>query len=169
MTPAAPGGGLVETPVKRIGLISDTHGLVRPEALAALRGCELVLHAGDIGGPQVLDSLRELAPVIAVRGNTDRGEWARGIAETQEVQLGSAWVHLLHEVDRLAVDPAAAGFQVVVFGHSHRPTVERRKGVLFVNPGSAGPRRFSLPVSVARLEIHSAGVEAEIQLLDGGS
>jgi putative phosphoesterase len=155
--------------VRRIGLISDTHGLVRAEALAALRGCELVLHAGDIGGPEVLDALRDLAPVIAVRGNTDRGEWARGIADTQEVQIGTTWVHLLHEIDRLAIEPAAAGFQVVVFGHSHRPTVERRNGVLFVNPGSAGPRRFSLPVSVARLEVHTAGVEAEVQLLDHGS
>lgn len=158
----------MDAPVKRIGLISDTHGLVRAEALAALRGCELVLHAGDIGGPEVLAALQELAPVIAVRGNTDRGEWVRGLAETQEVQIGSAWVHLLHEIDRLAIEPAAAGIQVVVFGHSHQPTVERRNGVLFVNPGSAGPRRFSLPVSVARLEIHPARVEAEIQLLDGG-
>lgn len=156
----------MEASVRRIGLISDTHGLVRAEALAALRGSELILHAGDIGSPEVLAALRELAPVVAVRGNTDRDEWARGIADTQEVQIGAAWVHLLHEVDRLAIDPAAAGFQVVVFGHSHRPAVERRNGVLFVNPGSAGPRRFTLPVSVARLEIHPAGVAAEIQRLD---
>ena len=150
----------------RIGLISDTHGLVRAEALDALRGCDLVLHAGDIGGPEVLELLRDLAPVVAVRGNTDRGEWTQGISQTEEVQIGSTWVHVLHEIDLLEIDPAAAGFDVVVFGHSHHPIVERRNGVLYVNPGSAGPRRFSLPVSVGRLEIGSGRVEAEILELD---
>jgi len=153
-------------PVTRVGLVSDTHGLVRPEALVALRGCELVLHAGDVGDPQVLEELGRLARVVAVRGNNDRGTWAEGLPETEEVQVGSTWLHVLHEIDRLSIDPSAAGFDVVVYGHSHQPSVETRNGVLYVNPGSAGPRRFKLPVCVARLEIGPVRIDAEILTLE---
>lgn len=153
-------------PVTRIGLVSDTHGLVRPEALVALRGCDLVLHAGDVGGPEVLEEFGRLARVVAVRGNTDRGAWAEDLPDTEEVQVGSTWLHMLHEIDRLLIDPSAAGFDVVVYGHSHHPSVETRGGVLYVNPGSAGPRRFKLPVSVARLEIGPARIDAEILTLE---
>jgi len=156
----------VERNVTRIGLVSDTHGLVRPEALEALRGCDLVLHAGDVGSSEVLQEFGRLAPVVAVRGNTDRGAWADGLPETEEVQVGTTWLHVLHEIDRLSIDPSAAGFDVVVYGHSHKPSVETRNGVLYVNPGSAGPRRFKLPVSVARLEIGTERIDAEILTLE---
>jgi uncharacterized protein len=156
----------VERIVTRIGLVSDTHGLVRPEALAALRGCNLVLHAGDVGSSEVLQEFGQLAPVVAVRGNTDRGAWADGLPEAEEVQVGTTWLHLLHQLDRLSIDPSAAGFDVVVHGHSHKPSVETRNGVLYVNPGSAGPRRFNLPVSVARLEIGPVRIDAEILTLE---
>lgn len=150
----------------RVGVISDTHGLLRPEALDAVRGADHLVHAGDIGKPEVLDALRALAPLTAVRGNNDRGAWARAIPETDAVQLGRVRLYVLHDLKTLGIDPAAAGFRVVVSGHSHRPRVEERAGVLFVNPGSAGPRRFRLPVSVAVLEIRGADARARIQPLD---
>jgi putative phosphoesterase len=146
----------------RIGLISDTHGLVRDEAVAALKGCSHILHAGDIDEPEVLDQLRRLAPVTAVRGNNDRGEWARAIPEYEVVEFGQVTVYLRHDEAELDVDPKAAGFQVMMFGHSHRPKVENRNGVLFVNPGSAGPRRFKLPVAVGELLITGDRVDARI-------
>jgi putative phosphoesterase len=146
----------------RIGLISDTHGLVRDEAVAALKGCSHILHAGDIDEPEVLDQLRRLAPVTAVRGNNDRGEWARAIPEYEVVEFGQVTVYLRHDEAELDVDPKAAGFQVMMFGHSHRPKVETRNGVLFVNPGSAGPRRFKLPVAVGELLITGDRVDARI-------
>ncbi len=149
----------------RVGVISDTHGLVRPEALAALRDSHLIIHAGDVGGPDVLEALRALAPVTAVRGNNDRGEWAKALGESEAVEVAGRWLYVLHDLHELDLDPAAAGFAVVIAGHSHRPLIEERRGVLFVNPGSAGPRRFALPVAVARLRIADGTVAAETVVL----
>ena len=146
----------------RVGLISDTHGLVRDEAVAALKGCQHILHAGDIDAPDVLVKLRELAPVTVVRGNNDRGSWAEAIPAYEVVEFGSVSVYLRHDESELDVDPRAAGFRVMMFGHSHQPRVETRDGVLFVNPGSAGPRRFKLPVAVGELLIVGDQVDARI-------
>ena len=145
-----------------VGVISDTHGLVRPEALAALRGVALIVHAGDVGGPEVLDALAAVAPVVAVRGNNDRGPWARRLPATRDVVVGAARVYVLHDVHELQGDPASDGYAAVIAGHSHRPRIERRDGVLYLNPGSAGPRRFSLPIAVARLTVGRAGLRARI-------
>jgi putative phosphoesterase len=146
---------------RTIGVISDTHGLVRPEAVRALARCELLIHAGDVGAPDVLRELETIAPLWVVRGNVDRGAWASALPERLVVELGGARILVLH--DRAgAGDPAAAGVDVVVSGHSHRPHVERRGGVLWLNPGSAGPRRFRLPVAVARLELGAGAPTAEI-------
>jgi len=145
-----------------IGLISDTHGLLRPEAVAALSGASLILHAGDIGGPEVLEALNAVAPVVAVRGNNDRGQWAEAIPERQVVALGAVSILLLHDVKELGAAPALAGRRVIISGHSHRPSVGEREGVLYVNPGSAGPRRFKLPVSIAHLRLKGAQAEAQI-------
>jgi|SRR3569623_130449 len=150
----------------RIGLISDTHGLLRPQALEALRGAELIIHGGDIGKPEILERLRALAPVVAVRGNNDRADWAAAIPETQTLDIGGVRLHVLHDVKELKADPGASGYRVVISGHSHRPSVQSRAGILFVNPGSAGPRRFSLPVSVALLNIEDGEPDARIELLD---
>jgi putative phosphoesterase len=148
-----------------VGLISDTHGLLRPEALAALRDVDHVVHAGDIGAPEVLDALRAVAPLTAVRGNNDREAWARMIPDTDSVRVAEVHLNVLHDLKTLDLDPAAAGFRVVVSGHSHQPSVAERDGVLYVNPGSAGPRRFRLPVSVALLEVDAAQVSARVELL----
>lgn len=145
-----------------VGVISDTHGLVRPEALAALRGVALIVHAGDIGRPEVLTQLGAIAPVAAVRGNNDRGAWAAALPETDVVDVGGRLLYVLHDVKTLDLDPAAAGFHAVIAGHSHKPSVQERDGVLFLNPGSAGPRRFSLPVALARLRVGGARLDAEI-------
>jgi len=136
-----------------IGLISDTHGLMRPEALAALGGSDLIIHAGDVGKPEILEELRAVAPVVAVRGNVDRGDWASQLPLTAVVETGSARIYVLHDLQQLDLDPAAAGFHIVVSGHSHKPAHTARSGVLYLNPGSAGPRRFSLPITVARLDL----------------
>lgn len=149
----------------RIGLVADTHGLLRPEAVAALRGAAQLVHAGDIGTPEVLAALRALAPLTAVRGNNDRGAWAAALPDTEVVDLGALRLYVLHDLQALDVDPVAAGFRVVVSGHSHRPALEERNGVLYVNPGSAGPRRFKLPVSVAWLEVNADRVAAGIQVI----
>jgi putative phosphoesterase len=141
----------------RIGLISDTHGLLRPEANAFLRGCDHILHAGDIGGIAILDELAALAPLTVVRGNNDVGTWAAGLEATRTLSLAGVRVHLVHDLALLSIEPSADGVQVVVSGHSHKPRIERRDGVLFVNPGSAGPRRFRLPVSIGELVIDRAG------------
>ena len=148
-----------------VGLISDTHGLLRPEALAALRGVDRLVHAGDIGDPEVLIGLRAVAPLTAVRGNNDRGAWARALPETASVALGAVRCYVLHDLKSLDLDPAAAGYRVVVAGHSHQPRIDERNGVLYVNPGSAGPRRFRLPVTVALLELRGPQVLARIELL----
>ena len=150
-----------------VGVISDTHGLMRPEALKALAGADLILHAGDIGRPEVLDALRAIAPVVAVRGNNDRQAWAEAFAETETVKIGEVNVYLLHALQELALDPPASGFDIVVSGHSHRPSSMRgADGVLYLNPGSAGPRRFKLPVSVARLTVRGKSCRARIVELD---
>jgi putative phosphoesterase len=145
-----------------VGLISDTHGLLRPEAAAALRGSDFIIHAGDIGDPRVLAGLSELAPVTAVRGNVDRGPWASSLPETEALEIGGVWIYVLHNVADLDLDPAAAGFRAVVSGHSHQPGFREKDGVLIVNPGSAGPRRFKLPIAVGRLSVTAGQVEAEI-------
>jgi putative phosphoesterase len=147
---------------QRLGLISDTHGLLRPEAMEFLRGSDFIIHAGDIGDSGVLTELSAIAPVTAVRGNNDNGPWAHSIPETEVLRVDEVSVYVLHNLAELDTQPAVAGFQVVVSGHSHRPSVERRGGVLYVNPGSAGPRRFKLPVSVAELEIAGALVKARL-------
>jgi hypothetical protein len=144
----------------RIGLISDTHGLLRPEALAFLLGCDRIVHGGDIGGAEILERLAGIAPLTAVRGNNDVGAWADPIPETAWLEAGGVRVHVLHDLALLALDPRAAGARVVVSGHSHQPRVEEREGVLFVNPGSAGPRRFSLPISIGELIIAADGAVA---------
>lgn len=145
----------------RIGLISDTHGLLRQQALEALRGSELILHAGDVGKPEILTALRELAPVVAVRGNVDTSDWARALPETAVAEAGKILLYILHDVHTLDLNPAAAGFHIVVSGHSHQPGKFERDGVLYINPGSAGPRRFQLPVSVARLDLGNIPFEVE--------
>lgn len=149
----------------RLGLISDTHGLLRPEALQALTGCDYILHAGDIGAAGIIEALAQLAPVTAVRGNNDRGPWAQCYAETERLQLAGIGLYLLHDRNQLQLDPVAAGLRVVVSGHSHRPLLEELAGVLYLNPGSAGPRRFKLPVSVALLCIDGQQLDARVLTL----
>ena len=149
----------------RIGLISDTHGLMRPEALAALAGVSHIVHAGDIGSAQILTLLRTIAPVTAVRGNNDKGAWAGAIAETEVLEIDGKSIYVLHDLADLDLNPDAAGFRVVVTGHSHKPAISQKGAVLYVNPGSAGPRRFKLPVSVATLEIDGSDLRAEIHEL----
>ena len=147
----------------RIGLISDTHGLLRPEAVSFLRGSNFIVHAGDVGDPKVIETLESLAPVTVVRGNNDKGPWADAIA---------VFIYVLHDIADLDLDPSAAGFRVVVFGHSHRPSSETRDGVLYVNPGSAGPRRFRLPICVGELQIADGSITArsvELEVPGAGS
>jgi hypothetical protein len=145
-----------------IGVISDTHGLLRPEAVATLLGVSHIIHAGDIGGLEVLEELRALAPVTAVRGNNDRGPWAETLPETALIELGGLSLYVLHDLGRLDLDPRAAGVSIVVSGHSHKPLHDIRDGVLFFNPGSAGPRRFKLPIAVGRLHLGAGGYSGEI-------
>jgi putative phosphoesterase len=146
----------------RIGVISDTHGLLRPEAVSALEGSDLIVHAGDIGSAEVLETLSRIAPVHKVRGNVDRGQWASELPETAAVEVGDLWLWLLHDATGLDLDPVESGFAAVIAGHSHRPSLRSEGGVMYLNPGSAGPRRFSLPVSVARLEVRGAELQAEL-------
>jgi uncharacterized protein len=146
-----------------VGLISDTHGLLRPEALDLLRGSDLIVHAGDIGDPTILVELARLAPTTAVRGNVDTAPWARSIPETAVVEAGaSARLYVLHNIEDLDIDPAAAGFCAVISGHSHKPASRRDGGVLYVNPGSAGPRRFSRPISLARLVLEDGTLAVDL-------
>ncbi len=156
------------TAITRVGLISDTHGLLRDEALRALEGSELIIHAGDVGRPEILDALRALAPVVAVRGNVDTQPWAEELPVTALAEAGGATIYVLHNLAELDLDPVAAGFQIVVSGHSHKPANTTRGGVLYLNPGSAGPRRFSLPITVARLDLRASPWEFKlIHLLPG--
>jgi putative phosphoesterase len=149
-------------PVRRIGVISDTHGRLREEALAALAGSDLIIHAGDIGNPEILERLGKLAPVAAVRGNIDKATWAAALPETTVVEAGGRSIYVLHDIHELDLDPAAAGFTIVISGHSHRPSQEQRAGVIYLNPGSAGPRRFQLPITLARINLCGALPEVEI-------
>ncbi len=152
--------------VHTVGVISDTHGLLRPEAVAALAGVERIVHAGDIGSPDVLTQLGRVAPVVAVRGNNDRDAWAADIPETEVVEIGGVSLYLLHDLHELDLDPRAAGFAAVIAGHSHQPRMDERDGVLYLNPGSAGPRRFKLPISLARLTVTGARVQARLVTLE---
>jgi len=145
-----------------VGVISDTHGLLRPEAVAALASVDLIVHAGDIGSATILDELGSIAPVLAVRGNNDRGPWAASVPETVTTEVGGLRLYVIHDLKTLPKDPADLGVDVIISGHSHKPRVERRSGVLMLNPGSAGPRRFSLPIAVARLCVDPTGPSAEI-------
>jgi hypothetical protein len=149
----------------RVGLISDTHGLLRPEALDFLAGSDHIVHGGDIGGPEILERLAAIAPLTVVRGNNDTAPWARAIPETARVDFGSVALYAIHDLKLLAIDPRAAGVRIVVSGHSHRPACVERDGVLYVNPGSAGRRRFSLPIAAAELIIEGDAVEARLVTL----
>jgi putative phosphoesterase len=151
-----PGGDIL------VGVISDTHGLLRPEAIAALKGADLIIHAGDVGTPDVIDALRKLAPTFVVRGNVDQAHWAGALPATADVEVGSLLFHVLHDIAELTLDPAAVGYAAVVYGHSHQPSIDVRDGVLFLNPGSAGPRRFKLPVSIARVSVSGGELQPEI-------
>jgi putative phosphoesterase len=148
-----------------IGVISDTHGLLRPEALAALRDSDRIIHAGDVGSPEILEELTAIAPVTAVRGNVDKSSWARELTETDVLDAGGILIYVLHDLAQLDLKPKAAGFAVVVSGHSHVPKQETRDGVLYFNPGSAGPRRFKLPVAIGKLVVEDGSVRSEIVTL----
>jgi putative phosphoesterase len=145
-----------------LGVISDTHALLRPEAVEALRGSDRILHAGDIGAPEIFEALAKIAPVTAVRGNVDTATWARALPETEIIEAGGVSIYMLHDRGQLDLKPEAAGFRVVIYGHSHQPQIEEKNDVLYFNPGSAGPRRFSLPVSVGKLTIGAGKVQAEL-------
>ncbi len=145
-----------------IGLISDTHGLLRPEAISVLAGSDLIVHAGDIGKPEVLAELKKIAPLAAIKGNVDRGDWARGVPERRSVRVGGHRLYLIHNVNELDFDPLKRNIRVVISGHSHKPVIVERDGVLFVNPGSAGPRRFKLPVAVGKIFVDETDVRAQI-------
>ena len=145
-----------------IGVISDTHGLLRPEALTQLMGAERIVHAGDIGSPNVLEKLETVAPVTAIRGNNDKAPWAENLPDTLLFEVRGHTIHVLHDLAQIDLSPKAAGVDVVISGHSHKPGIEEHEGVLFINPGSAGPRRFRLPIAVAKLYIGDDSVHAEI-------
>ena len=147
-----------------IGIISDTHGLLRPEAVAALRGSDMILHAGDVGSQDILDGLRQIAPLTVVRGNVDRADWVREqkLAETELIEIGKISIYMLHDLEQLDLKPKAAGISAVVYGHSHMPREEVKDGVLYFNPGSAGPRRFKLPVSVGKLVVEGSMIRHEV-------
>jgi uncharacterized protein len=152
--------------VHTVGVISDTHGLLRPEAVAALAGVERIVHAGDIGSPDVIAALARIAPVSAVRGNNDRQAWAADIPQTEVVEVGGMSLYVLHDLHELDLDPRAAGFAAVIAGHSHQPKLDERDGVLYLNPGSAGPRRFKLPISLARLTVTGQRLDAMLVTLE---
>jgi putative phosphoesterase len=148
-----------------IGVISDTHGMMRPEALTALRGSDLIVHAGDVGSADVIEQLNAIAPTHAVRGNVDTQNWARALPDTRVVEAAKLRFYLLHVRAELTVDPVRAGYAAVIFGHSHKPSVEMCNGVLWLNPGNAGPRRFQLPVTIARVRVTAQKLDAEIVAL----
>ncbi len=154
-------------PVVTVGLISDTHGLLRPEAVEALRGSDRIIHAGDVGDPVIVEHLTAIAPVTVVRGNIDREAWANAWPETDVVEIGGVQIYVLHDLSTLDLDPAVAGFGAVIYGHSHKPLIGREGRVLYVNPGSAGPRRFSLPISIGILTIDGATLSARVIELAG--
>ncbi|MEE2710404.1 MAG: metallophosphoesterase family protein [Gemmatimonadota bacterium] len=149
-----------------IGLISDTHGLMRPQAVKALRGSDLIIHGGDVGQPEILDTLESIAPVHTVRGNVDYEPWTQRLPNTKVVEAGDVLIYVLHNLYELNIDPDISGFRMVVYGHSHQPSIEEKRSVIYLNPGSAGPNRFSLPVSVARVTVTGNEIEAKIMELD---
>lgn len=149
-----------------VGIIADTHGLLRQEAIAALRGSDLLIHAGDVGKASILNELRTLAPLTAIRGNVDRGAWADFLLDTEVVEVGGRYLYVLHDLQELRLSPQAGGFDAVISAHSHRSHVEEKNGVLYFNPGSAGPRRFTLPISVGRIVVDEGGLHPEIIELD---
>jgi putative phosphoesterase len=146
----------------RVGVISDTHGLLRAEARAFLTGCDYIIHAGDVGNAAILEELEALAPVIAVRGNNDAEPWAKELRETELIRLGGIFVYIIHELSRLDIDPKSLGVRAVICGHSHKPLIEERAGIIYVNPGSCGPRRFKLPVAIGELLVEGSNVRARI-------
>ncbi len=150
----------------QIGVISDTHGLLRPEAVDALKGSELIIHAGDVGAPEILETLGRIAPVVAVRGNVDTATWAQALPTTEVVEVAGRHLYVLHQLEQIDLDPVAAGFAAVIYGHSHKPSAEVRRGVLYLNPGSAGPRRFSLPITLVRLRLSDGSLEPEFVSLE---
>ena len=170
--PTSPTGKNPKNPAgkrpRKIGLISDTHGLLRKEALYALRGSDLIIHAGDIGDPKILEALQQIAPVVAVRGNVDTAEWAKSLPETAVAEAGSVHIYVLHDSNVLDLNAKAAGFDIVVSGHSHKPGRSERDGVVYINPGSAGPRRFRLPITVARLDLGVTPWDLEFVDLEQG-
>ncbi len=151
----------------RVGLVSDTHGLLRPEARAFLVGCDYIIHGGDVGGAEILEDLALMAPLIAVRGNNDTEPWASSLRPTELIRVGSIFVYVIHDLAEIDIDPGAADVSVVVSGHSHKPNIERREGILYINPGSCGPRRFKLPISVGELTVSGSEVQARIIDLTG--
>ena len=151
-----------------IGVISDTHGLLRPEAVAALAGSQAIIHAGDVGDPRILTELERIAPVTAVRGNVDIASWAKTLPQTNVLEISGLTLYVLHDIHELDLNPAAAGFAAVIYGHSHKPTIEQRKNVLFFNPGSAGRRRFNLPISVGKLIVQHGKLAPELIALKVG-
>jgi len=153
----------------RVGLVSDTHGLLRPEVRAFLVGCDYIVHGGDVGAAGILEQLAAMAPLIAVRGNNDTQPWAARLRETELIRVGNVFVYVIHDLARLDIEPGAAGVRVIVSGHSHKPLVRERDGVLYVNPGSCGPRRFKLPISVGELMVSGSGVQARTVDLEGGA
>ena len=159
-----PNGAAPVTAPIRLGLISDTHGLLRPQAVEFLHGCSRIVHGGDIGGPAILEHLNRVAPVTAVRGNND-GDWPAGLPETACFTVGRVRILAIHDLAQMSVDPVAQGIRVVISGHSHKPSAEERRGVLFVNPGSAGPRRFKLPIAVGELWIVGESVTSRLVTL----
>ena len=149
-----------------VGVISDTHGLIRPEALEDFRGSDLIIHAGDVGKPQVLDALRDVAPTVAVRGNNDRGKWADKLNYVESVEVGDARIYVLHRISDLNIDLSTSGYDAVIFGHSHRASIRDREGVMFLNPGYSGPKRFKRQISIALLWAKGVSLEAKIMRLD---
>jgi len=149
----------------KVGVIADTHGLLRPEAIYFLKRCDLILHAGDVGNPDILKSLRSIAPTYAIRGNIDKGSWAKELPEKHVLEVEDKFFYLIHSIDDLDLDPAAAKFDAVIFGHSHQPTSYQKDGVWYFNPGSAGQKRFKLPVSIGRITIVNSRLESEIVTL----
>lgn len=147
---------------RRIGVISDTHGLLREQVRSKLQGCDMIIHAGDVGSPSVLEELRRIAEVVAVRGNMDTGSWAGELGEMEYLNVEGKEIGVVHNIDTLDLDPAAAGIDVIIYGHSHKPAVEWKDGILYLNPGSAGPKRLHLPVSMAFLRIGTEGVSADL-------
>ena len=159
--------GMNSSGTLRVGLISDTHGLLRPEARSFLEGCDHIVHGGDIGHPGILEELGVLAPLTAVRGNNDKGPWAHRLRDSELLKVGAISVYVIHDLGQLDIEPRSAGVRVVISGHSHKPAVEEHGGVLFINPGSAGPRRFKLPIAVGELVVRESGISARVVDLAG--